>query len=299
MKKIYTFLILLTGLLVSSPALAHNFYVNITKSMAHPPGSIITNIGWGHALPMDDFFQGNTLLSYSIYDPSLKKMDFPFDPNTNSGAEGNKGKEFPEFPGGKMLAGDAFCRKLFFQKDAPQGTYQLAAVMEKTQFSVWINKKGQKKWGRLYLNEIKNAQDIKSCINFQSFAKAFVSVGKWTEPKPLGHELELIPLTDLSQVRVGDEVTFKVLLLGKPVQPDKNGQPDVKAYGECYGADGSYGLRGGIFNGMAKIRVTAPGRWLATVNVRKPVNKENGPKELIGKALTTGYNASATFFVRP
>ncbi len=80
---------------------------------------------------------------------------------------------------------------------------------------------------------------------------------------------------------------------------DKNGLPDLKAYGELYGADGTYGLQGMIFNGIAKIRVTAPGRWLAVVNIRKPVNKENGPKELIGKALTTGYNASVTFFVRP
>ncbi len=300
MKKIFfTFLILLEVSFISNSSLAHNFFVNITESMTHPPGSIISNIGWGHALPMDDFFQGNTLLSYSVYDPVLKKMDFPFDSKANYGAEGDKGTEYSDFLGGKILTGDMYCRKVRFNKDAPQGTYQVAAITNKIQFSVWKDAKGRQKWGRITLDQIKNAKIIEACIQYQSFAKSFVNVGKWTEPKPLGHDLELIPLTDLSQVRVGDEVTFKVLLLGKPVQPDKKGQPNLKAYGECYGTNGAYGLRGIISNGIAKIRVTAPGRWLATVNVTKPVNKENGPEELIGKALTTGYNASATFFVRP
>ncbi len=187
MKKKYAFLILLTSLLTSSPALAHNFFVSITESMAHPPGSIVTNIGWGHGLPMHDFFQGNTLQSYSVYDPSLKKIDFPFDPDTNEGVEGNSGQAYPDFPGGKILAGDAFCRKLFFNSDAPQGTYQVAATTKKIQFAIWTNQKGREKWGRRYLDEIKDPKEIKLCWNFQSFAKSFVSVGQWSEPKPLGH----------------------------------------------------------------------------------------------------------------
>ncbi len=205
-KKCFLITIFAFLLYLASPAFAHNFFVSITKSMAHPPGSIVTNIGWGHGLPMHDFFMGNTLQSYSIYDPDLKKIDFPFDPNTNEGAEGNMGKAVPGFPGGKMLAGDAFCRKIFFNRDAPKGTYQVAATTKKIQFAIWKDKKGREKWGRTYLDEIKEPKEIKLCWNFQSFAKSFVEVGKWTEPKPLGHDLELIPLTDLSQVRVGDDV---------------------------------------------------------------------------------------------
>ncbi len=286
-------------LCLTSTAFAHNFFVNITESMAHPPGSIVTNIGWGHGLPMHDFFAGDKLKTYAVYDPDLKKMDFPFDPKANLGVEQDKGKVDSNFPGGNMLSGDMYCRSLRFSKDAPKGTYQVVATTKKMQFAMWKDAKGKQKWGIKTLDQIKTAKKIDICIQDQFFAKSFVSVGQWSEPKPLGHDLELIPLTDLSQVRVGDEVVFKVLLLGKPVQQDESGLPNLKAYGEFYGADGAYSLRGMISDGIAKIRVTAPGRWLATVNVRKPVNKENGPKELIGKALTTGYNASATFFVRP
>ena len=299
MQKKFFITVLVLLFFFSNSAFAHHFYVSVTESMAHAPGSIVTNIGWGHGLPFDDFCPGDMLSSYSVYDPDLKKMDFPFDANANKGAEGNMGKEVPHFPGGTMLPGDMYVRKLFFKKNAPQGTYQVAAKMKKTQFSLWIDQKGRQKWGHTYLNDIKEFKKILLCLNFQSFAKSFVTVGKWAEPKPLGHDLELIPLTDLSQVKVGDEVVFKVLLPGKPVQQNMEGLPDLKVFGEHYGADGSHCLRGAIFNGIAKIRVTAPGRWLAVVDIRKPVNKENGPKELIGKALTTGYNASATFFVRP
>lgn len=124
-------------------------------------------------------------------------------------------------------------------------------------------------------------------------------VGAWSEPKPVGHDLEMIPLTDLSKVRVGDEVEFKVLMLGQPLEADfSSGLPVLEAYGEQYGADENYGLQGRISKGIAKIRVTAPGKWLATVRMRKPVTKEDGPAELVGKALEVGYNAAVTFFVR-
>lgn len=288
---------MLAMLLGASHASAHHFFVSITESAGHSPGSIATNIGWGHMLPMDDFFLGSELHTYAIYDPDMKKVDLPFSADANVKAARNEGEDVPDFPGGKILAGDSFTRKLFFKEDSPQGTYQVTASTNKIQFSLWTDKNGRQKWGRTTLDQIKDAQEIKICWEFQSFAKAFAVVGIWTEPRPVGHDLELIPLTDLTKVRVGDEVAFKVLLFGEPVQTDQNGLPLLEVYGEHYGADGRYGLKGGISGGIAKIRVTAPGRWLARVGTRKPVTKENGPAELVGKALEVGYNTTATFFV--
>ena len=43
-QKLVLFILLLT-LLGANHASAHNFFVNITESMAHPPGSIVANIG--------------------------------------------------------------------------------------------------------------------------------------------------------------------------------------------------------------------------------------------------------------
>ena len=279
-------------------ALAHNFFVSVTESMAHPPGHIIINLGWGHVLPMDDFLTGNKLATYAVHDPDLRKIDLPFDPQANKGVENSRGKGSPDFPGGTILEGDAYCRQLLFKDDAPQGTYQIAASMKKTQFNVWIDQKGKKRWGRQPLDQIKNPKKVIISHNYQSYAKAFTAVGKWTQPKALSHGLEIIPLTDLTHVYVGDIVSFKILFMGQPVQSDMDtGLPLLEAYGSQYGASGEYGLRGRIYSGVAKLRVTAPGRWLAIVKIRQPVNEESGPKELIGKCLEVGYNSSVTFSV--
>ncbi|WP_319522434.1 DUF4198 domain-containing protein [uncultured Desulfosarcina sp.] len=41
-------------------------------------------------------------------------------------------------------------------------------------------------------------------VKYQSFAKSCLTVGKWTNPEPLDHGLEIIPRTDLSDLHVGD-----------------------------------------------------------------------------------------------
>ncbi len=190
-KRIFMSILALL-LCLTSPAFAHNFFVNITESMAHPSGSIVTNIGWGHGIPMNDFFTGDKLKTYGIYDPDLKKMDFLFDPKANLGVEQDKGKADSNFPGGNMLSGDMYCRNVRFSKDAPQGTYQFAATTNKIQFAVWKDAKGREKWGRVTLDKIKDAKKIDTCFQYQSFAKSFVSVGQWSEPKPLGHDLRCL-----------------------------------------------------------------------------------------------------------
>ncbi len=279
-------------------ASAHDFFVSVTESMAHLPGHITINLGWGHALPMDDFLTGDKLATYGVYDPDLRKIDLPFYTTANKDVETSRGKGSPDFPGGTILEGDAYCRQLLFKDDAPQGTYQIAASMKKTQFNLWIDQKGKKRWGRQPLDQIKNPKKVIISINYQSYAKAFTAVSKWTQPKVLGHGLEIIPLTDLTKVHVGDIVSFKVLFMGQPVQSDMDtGLPLLQAYGSQYGASGEYGLRGRIYKGVVKIRVTAPGRWLALVKTRQPVTEESGPKELVGNCLEVGYNATVTFTV--
>jgi hypothetical protein len=296
MKRLFVSILvmsILTLFCMNQSAYAHHFFVSVTETKVHPPGHITVNLGWGHALPMDDFLTGDKIGTYAVYDPDLRKMEFPFDLGTNKGVENSKGKEYPGFPGGTMLEGDAYCRQVLFKKDAPQGTYQVVATQKKTQFTSWIDNKGKKRWSRQPLDQIKGAREIKVSIIYQSFARAFTTVGKWTQPKALGHDLELIPLTDLSQVHVGDVVSFKVLFMGKLLQSKGGERPEIKAFGELYGEGGIYGLRGMVYQGVAKIRVPASGRWLVTLFLRRPV-----PKELEGKCLEFAYNASVTFHVK-
>ena len=68
-------------------------------------------------------------------------------------------------------------------ENSPQGTYQIAASIKKTQFAVRTDQQGQEKWGRKTLGQTKDAKDVKLCWRFQSCAKAFVPVGARSEPK--------------------------------------------------------------------------------------------------------------------
>ncbi|MDO5045601.1 DUF4198 domain-containing protein [Campylobacter sp.] len=296
MKRILAIYVLLAAF--ASSVLAHSFFISVTEAMAHKPGGVTASIGYGHAMPMDDFYMGSLLQSYEIYDPDMKKANLGFDPKANEGIEQRYAKEASkEFPSATIFEGDSFTRKIKFGNDSKVGTYQIAATTKRAHFSLWKDNKGRIKMGRVYLDEIKDAKEVIYSSNSQSFAKSFVKVGKWSEPAPLGHDLEIIPISDLSNVKVGDVVEFKVLFKGEPLNEmqDMN-RKELRGYNSFFGDDSTYFVAGLVMNGKAKFRVVAPGQWLASISMQKPVD-EKIAKDLIGKVRTIGYSATVTFFV--
>lgn len=147
----------------------------------------------------------------------------------------------------------------------------------------------------IYLDEIKDAKEILLCFNFQSFAKSFISYGKWAKPKLIGHDLEFLPVSDFSNVKVGDVVEFEVYFMGEPLHEIVDGMPaQIRAYSDQSEAGfvGSF-----VIKGKTKFKVSSSGKWVVNLSLKKPVNKNIAP-ELVGKALHKGYNASVTFFVK-
>ncbi|MCK4348237.1 MAG: hypothetical protein KAW47_06435, partial [Thermoplasmatales archaeon] len=148
MKKIsYIFLWLTLLTILSYPANAHDFFVVTTQSMTHPYGCATINIGWGHALPLDDFLPAKRIETYAIYDPDLRKLDFPFDSSANNDITyENKGRESKNFPAATLQTGDSFVQKVIFKKDALEGTYQVAAILKKAYLTAWDDDKGKRHW---------------------------------------------------------------------------------------------------------------------------------------------------------
>lgn len=304
-KKVsYIFLWLTFLSVVSSPLNAHDFFVVATESMTHPYGCATINVGWGHALPMDDFLPAKRVGTYAIYDPDLRKQNFLFNPTANKEITYEyKDEESESFPHATFQAGDSYTQKIIFKQDALDGTYQVAASLKRTYLTVWDDEKGNRHWSPKSLNQIKDVKNVKISVSYQMFAKSFTTKGKWTQPKPVGHDLELIPLTDLSKLQVGDFVAFQVLLNGKPYHSKSIPPTKIFAYGEHYGIsqddpDHYYGVWSNIYEGIGKIRLTAPGRWIVKVFVREPVTKEGPFKDVAEKALEVGYIATATFAVK-
>ncbi|WP_319471491.1 DUF4198 domain-containing protein [uncultured Pseudodesulfovibrio sp.] len=117
----------------------------------------------------------------------------------------------------------------------------------------------------------KGLKGVISSGKYEKFCKTLLTVGKADDgwKTVLGHRLEIVPMTDPTQARTGDELTFKVLFDGKPATPENvtatydgfSMTPNTWAYmSEPYG------------NGMAKVKISHPGTWMVRVQhvVDKP-----------------------------
>ncbi|MFW5499047.1 MULTISPECIES: DUF4198 domain-containing protein [unclassified Maridesulfovibrio] len=96
---------------------------------------------------------------------------------------------------------------------------------------------------------------------YEKFCKTLITVGKadGSYKKAVGHKLEIMPMSDPTQAKVGDEIEFQTLLDGKPVSIESmtatydgfSMTPNTYAYfTEPYG------------NGLAKVKISAPGTWM-------------------------------------
>ena len=86
-----------------------------------------------------------------------------------------------------------------------------------TFYTQHIDKDGKQRLQLKPKDQLDDIQKVLMTVNFQAFTKSYLTLGEWTAPKPLGHGLEIIPRSDLSDLHVGDLVTMDVLFYGEPV----------------------------------------------------------------------------------
>ena len=289
----------IAGLLLialSSPAMAHTLWINLYESYAHPPGHAMVSLGWGHTVPMDDLLASKAgslqLATFDLIDPDLNRTALPM-PET-------KMEDVIETSGGMTAqAGDLGIRKLSLTDKTKPGTYQVVVTSKETFFTKYLDKKGKMKMAVKPLDEVKDASKILAAIKYKSFAKAFFAVKKWTDPKPLGFDLELMPLTDLSNVHVGDMVHFDVSFMGKPFSCTQDTIQYMTATSNTFGGPDNFSLYSYLINGKAQFRMPSAGQWVANVYVRQDVNPESDLKELVGKCTTVYYAGTISFNVKP
>ena len=290
----------IVGLLLiafSSQAHAHLLWVNLYESFAHPPGHAIASIGWGHVIPMDDFLVSKTgsiqLAGYELIDPELKSTALPL-----------LDMEMPEkiktSSGMTFQSGDLGIRKFGLTEKTKPGTYQVVVTSRDNFFSKYLDKKGKQKWVGKAMDEIKGAQKVLTGLKYKSFAKAYFTVGKWTEPKALGHDLEIIPTTDLSNVHVGDMVSFEVTFMGRPLSssPDKSLEY-LTATSNAFGGPDGFFIGAMIFNGKAQFRMPVAGQWVVNIYFSQDVTRKNELKHLADKCTRVVYASTVSFHVKP
>ncbi len=289
MKKLFFTLLVLA---FSATTYAHSVWINAFHATTHQPSHVILSLGWGHTLPMDDILNSTNgimqIENLEVFDPDMKKTALILPPTTN-GKPAITDKNFDIFPG------DLAVQKIAFKKNSKAGVYQFALRSKPNFYTQYIDKKGKEHLKLKPKNEIKDIAKVLMAVKFEAFAKTYATVGKWKKPQPIGHGLEIMPLTDLSNVKVGDLVEVAVLFYGKPISTTAENMAMIVAHSDSFGQADGFNLCSYLIDGKAQFRVQSAGQWAIDINLKSTITKDGPLKNLVGKAEQVFHAASLTF----
>jgi uncharacterized GH25 family protein len=101
---------------------------------------------------------------------------------------------------------------------------------------------------------------------FEKFSKTLIIVESADKnyEKVLGHRLEIVPTSNPAATKIGDELTFKILFDGKPLQAYVYATYD--GFSRYYN---TYAYATESRDGIAHVKLTHPGMWMIRVE-REP-----------------------------
>jgi len=293
--KILKNITLLIFLTLSSLS-AHNFWVNSFESFTHKPGHTTVGLGWGHSMPIDDILNspnGKVIVeSFTITSP---KGDI-----TNLNIPTSKIKE----PTKKTSAFDVYSadvalQKIALKKDSPKGVYTIKAKSKPTFYTKYIDNKNRKRFKLNSKDTIKDIKQVIFSVQYQTLATSYLALEKWETPKASNKGLEIIPKTDLSNVRVGDLVEFEVLFMGKPIEYNPPSKMDyILASSSSFDKGRDFSLVSFIKNGKAQFLAKSSGQWIVNCYYKGEVTKDGVLKDKYGKIDYDIQAASLTFNVK-
>ncbi len=294
MKKLF-FLAITICMLSAATGHAHSLWINAFTSEAHTPPHAMVTLGWGHALPIDDMLNspnGQIIVEkFELLDPALNKTALLL-PDSSLGKPVRSDKNFD------LFKAELATQKVAFKKESAKGVYQICAASKPTFYTQYIDTKGKPRMQLKPKDALDDIQKVLMAVKFQAFAKSYVTLGEWTNPAPLGHGLEIIPKTDLSDLHVGDLVEVEVLFYGKPLNANAKSMEYITAHSDSFGQSDNFALFSYIMEGKAQFRVQSPGQWIIGVNHKDDVTADGELKDLVGKAEQVYHSASLTFTVK-
>ena len=257
-------LLLSICLLFSTSASAHTLWINASdyNPEIYPEYGAKTNLyfGFGHHYPVDDFLSQKQLEEFYYVCPRCAKH-YNLKPN----------------PGGFLAT------QVIFKEP---GCYVIAAKLKPGFYTMYIEK------GKVH-HKIGPKTEVKGkvilSLYYEQYAKCLVNVGRKNLinfDKPVGHKLEIVPLKNPINLRLGDYLPVKVLFNGKPAR-------FLRVYatysGFSTGDDFAYATSTNG-EGIAKIRIIHWGPHLIKARMELPA-----PDNLKDKCNKLAYTATLTF----
>jgi uncharacterized GH25 family protein len=288
--------IALAAVLSLSSLSAHSLWVNSFESFSHKPGHTTIGLGWGHSLPIDDMLNspnGKVIVEeFSITDPKGNKTALKIPSNEVAQVQ----KETNSFD---IYNSDVGLQKIVLKKESPKGLYKIEAKSKPTFYTVFIDNKDRQRMKLKSIDKLKNIKKVLMSVKYQAFAHSYLTLGdKWEEPKATNQGLEIIPKTDLSNLKVGDLVEFEVLFYGKPLSSGMKGTEYITANSSSFGQGHKFSLFSKIKNGKAQFIVQSSGQWKVECGHKNKITKDGKLKSLHGKANILVNVATLTFNVK-
>ncbi len=224
----------LLGTLLLSAAAAHAHYPWLMSSHYSPQaGSKATAyVGWGHVFPLEGFMPADRLGGIRLIGPGGAELPLE--------AKADVGYLTPDL------------------KDT--GSYVLLATQASSYFT--RTTQGNRRQSKEGLD------GVLSCSYSSNNMKAILTVGKDGKSqagKRHGQVLEIVPLSNPADLRVGDFMDVQIFVRDEPysgmVFATYGGFSNEGAYAYTIEADNE---------GKASIRMLHPGKWLVRANVRQP-----------------------------
>lgn len=209
------------GLAAAATAQAH--YPWLMASDFTPAEGRTANVflAWGHAFPFEGFMTEDRVGSVEIVSPDGKRSAL---------AASGAGYATPELK---------------------EGGYVVLASQKSSFYT--RTKQGSKRQSKEGLN------DVIRCSYSSNNMKAILTVGGEDDGKigeSFGQPLEIIPLSDPSELQVGDYMDVKITLRNEPY----SGM--VYATYAGFSTEGAYAYTVEADDGKASIRILHPGQWL-------------------------------------
>ena len=276
MRKISLISILCLSLAVwALPAEAHHIWLNATRYNLEEvtPDSkakTIIYLGWGDYFPLHDFLREGQMKNFSLKTPGGK------DQSIELGQGGFNATPVELSENGTHIF------------SASLGPKFVADIWKDGKMQVILESKDKLP---------KDAKILESKYGYQ-FAKALVHVGtdsgKEAFSKPIGQELEIVPLVNPQTLREGDYLPFQILFKGEPLRAPF-ADPIIKA------TYVGFSTQKDVFastveldkKGMCKLKLIHYGVW----QIVAEYSLEPTP-ELADKVDKIEYKASLTFEIR-
>jgi nickel transport protein len=218
---------------ITSAAQAHMLWLNADNEAPQVGKTATVEIGFGHKYPSTE----------GVKEENIEKV-FALDP---------KGRELPL----ERIAPGKF---VFVPRSG--GEYGIIAKMKKG--FLCTTPDGRK------LGSKKEIKDAVSCMQFAMNAKTMVRVGSKVKSSshPADLPLEIIPLEDIGKLKVGKELSLRLLFNGKPVQGAKLKAVDADSAKQKEDAWTQETVSDE--KGIVRIKLASRGQWLFAANHETP-----------------------------